>query len=365
MNCASRLRRCISMFATGFLCFPVMMLFVCDGANAGTEKSVRATRVVVVSDLNEGYGSARYSPEVDTAVSRTISLKPDLVISTGDMVAGQRLNPTLERGGVEAMWQAFHEHVTNPLQNAGLPFAVTPGNHDASSGERFKLEREIYRDQWSARKPQLEFLDDTHYPFHYAFRVGEVLFISLDATHVGHLSHTEKAWLQALLEKHGARFRQRVLFSHVPLWPFSVGRERDFLGDHELEAILQRGKVDLYLSGHHHSYFPGYKDGVRYVSQGCLGAGSRSLLGTDYRSPKSITVIDFYPDGEIRIDAYQDADFKRIVERRTLPTRVESKWATIIRDDLAADSPASTLGMRPGMANRVRRQRRRDFRLWH
>ena len=313
-----------------------LLLIACVSFGQPAPADVRgATRVVVISDLNESYGSVRYSPHVDAAVERTITLKPDLVISTGDMVAGQRLAPPLTRGQIEAMWVAFHRRVSDPVAKAGLPFAVTPGNHDASSGERFRLEREIYREQWLPRKPAVEFLDATHYPFHYAFRVGDVLFVSLDATHVGHLSHAEKSWLQALLEGEGTRFRQRVVFSHVPLWPFAVGREADFLGDHELEKILQRGNVDLYLSGHHHAYYPGYKNGVRYVSQSCLGAAPRPLLGTTETHGRSITVIDLDASGAIRVEAYGGPEFTRRIARSALPARVESRWATILRDDLA------------------------------
>jgi len=81
------------------------------------------TRVVVVSDLNESYGSTRYSAAVDDAVRRTVALAPDLVISTGDMIAGQRLSPPLNAGEVRAMWEAFDRHVTTPLAQAGLPVA--------------------------------------------------------------------------------------------------------------------------------------------------------------------------------------------------------------------------------------------------
>jgi 3',5'-cyclic AMP phosphodiesterase CpdA len=299
------------------------------------------TRVVVLSDFNESYGSVRYSPHVDGAVERTIALAPDLVISTGDMVAGQRLAPALALGELDAMWQAFHQRVSDPLAQAGLPFAVTPGNHDASSGERFRLERGVYREQWLPRKPAVDFVDAGHYPFYYAFRVGDVFFVSLDATHVGHLSRAEKDWLRVLLAAAGPRFRHRVVFSHVPLWPFAVGRETDFLGDHELEAILQQGKVDLYLSGHHHAYYPGYKDGVRYVSQGCLGAAPRPLLGTEERPERTITVIDFDAVGAIRVEAYRGPGFTQIVSRRTLPARVESRWATLVRDDLAGAASAA------------------------
>lgn len=294
-----------------------------------------ATRVVVLSDFNESYGSTRYSTQVDEAVERAAALKPDLVISTGDMVAGQRLAPPLDRGEMEAMWRAFHARVSDPLARAGLPFAVTPGNHDASSGERFRLEQAIYREQWLPRKPAVAFIDARNCPFHYAFHVGDVLFASLDATHVGHLSRAEKHWLRGLLEKEGPRFRQRVVFSHVPLWPFATGRERDFLGDRELESILQRGRVDLHLSGHHHAYYPGYKDGVRYVSQGCLGAAPRPLLGTQALPPRSITVIDFDATGEIRVEAYHGHGFAQPIVRTELAPRIESRWATIVRDDLA------------------------------
>jgi len=293
------------------------------------------TRVVVVSDLNESYGSTRYSPEVDEAVRQTIELAPDQVISTGDMVAGQRLSPTLDHDEVRAMWQAFDRHVTMPLARAGLPFAVTPGNHDASTGTRFAVERELYRAQWLPRKPALDFVDAADYPFNYAFRMHDTLFVSLDATHVGHLSTQSKRWLEQLLQQQGSKYQHRVVFSHVPLWPFAVGRERDYLGDHELEAILQRGKVGVVLSGHHHAYYPGYKDGVRFVSQGCLGAAPRALLGTSQPSSRTITVIELEANGHVRIEAYGGTGFDRPVPRSTLPPKITAHGTTMVRDDLA------------------------------
>jgi hypothetical protein len=251
------------------------------------------------------------------------------------MVAGQRTAPPLARPQLAAMWQSFHAHVSDPLARAGRPFAVTPGNHDASAGERFRLERDVYREQWLPRRPRVDFVDDSGYPFRYAFRVGDVLFVSLDATHVGHLSGAEKTWLRRLLQTEGPRSRSRVVFSHIPLWPFAVGRERDFLGDRELESILQQGRVDLHLSGHHHAYYPGYKDGIRYVSQGCLGAAPRPLLGTSGASVRTVTVIDFDPNGAIRVHALRGSDFAEPVPLAELPPRIESPWATLVREDLA------------------------------
>jgi 3',5'-cyclic AMP phosphodiesterase CpdA len=293
------------------------------------------TRVVVLSDFNESYGSVRYAATVGDAVRRTVALRPDLVISTGDMIAGQRLAPPLSADAVGAMWQAFHQQVTEPLARAGLPFAVTPGNHDASSGARFALERDIYRAQWAPRKPALDFVDASGYPFQYAFRVRGALFVSLDATFVGHLSAPQKQWLDGLLQAEGQQATHRVVFTHVPLWPFAVGRERDYLGDPELDAILQRGRVGLFLSGHHHAYYPGWKDGVRHVSQGCLGAAPRPLIGTASPAPRTITVIELGADGTVQLDAYGGAGFDEVVPRSTLPPRITAHGSTLLRDDLA------------------------------
>lgn len=293
------------------------------------------TRVVVLSDFNGSYGSVDYIESVHAAVRRTIALRPDLVISTGDMIAGQRIQPRLTRDPLVAMWDAFHRHVTTPLQQAGLPLAVTPGNHDGASGSRFALEREVYREQWLARRPALDFVDARGYPFDYAFRLRGNLFVSIDATFVGPLSPTQRAWVEHVLREGGRDAGQRIVFSHVPLWPFAAGRERDYLGDRQLEAILQRGHVGMVLSGHHHAYYPGFKDGVRYVSQGCLGAAPRPLLGTTAPTERTLTLLELDADGGTRIEAYGSAAFDRPVARESLPREIRTPVATLLRDDLA------------------------------
>lgn len=134
-----------------------------------------ALRVVVISDLNGSYGSTSYSKRIPVAIQRIIEMKPDLVISTGDMVAGQR-KPVLGAGEVRAMWAGFHRVVSDPLAQAGIPLAVTPGNHDASAYGGFEGERKIFGDEWRARKPDLRFLDGADYPFFYAFEMEGVRF---------------------------------------------------------------------------------------------------------------------------------------------------------------------------------------------
>jgi 3',5'-cyclic AMP phosphodiesterase CpdA len=303
---------------------------------AGAGRAVaEPLRVAVISDLNGSYGSTNYESTVDGAVRRIVQMKPDLVISTGDMVAGQR-RPHLSRTQVEAMWRSFHTHVSEPLAKASIPLAVTPGNHDGSAYHGFEHERQIYGEQWTARKPAVDFVDATHYPYHYAFATGDALFVSLDATTLGELPPEQMAWLKDLLARHGNRYRQRVVFSHVPLWPFAQRREREFIGDPALEQILRDGRVDLYLSGHHHAFYPGHKDGIHLVSQSCVGAGPRRLIGSAERSARAITVIEI--DGaQLRLAALQEPDFTRPIDWRSLPERVRSQAAELIRADLVED----------------------------
>ncbi len=299
-------------------------------------------RVAVISDLNGSYGSTRYDADVDRAVERIIQLRPELVISTGDMVAGQR-RPHLTRAELEDMWTVFHAHVSEPLRQAGIPLAVTPGNHDASAYAGFTLEREIFEAQWKSRPPEVDFVDGDAYPFFYAFAVGQALFISLDATVVGKLPDRQMRWLRALLSRHGDDFSRRVVFSHVPLWPLARGREREYIGDPGLQTLLADEDVELYLSGHHHAFYPAEHHGIAFVGQSCLGAGPRPLIGTDHRSSRSFTILEVGPD-TILVSAYRAPEFDDVIDWTTLPERVRSPAAELLRADLAT---ASAIG--PGV----------------
>jgi 3',5'-cyclic AMP phosphodiesterase CpdA len=301
--------------------------------------AIAALRVAVISDLNGSYGSTRYEATVPDAVRRLVELQPDLVISTGDMVAGQRLHPPLAEPVIKAMWASFHDVVTEPLAKARIPLAVTPGNHDASAYATFAMERETFRREWLARKPAVRFVDDTGYPFRYAFAAGNVLFVSLDVTRVGAIDADEKRWLDELLGREAPRFRHRVVFSHLPVYPFTHGRETEVSADHELERILRRHGVEVYLSGHHHAFYPGYREGILFVSQACLGAGPRALLGAGTRSERAITLLEVADDGRLTVRALAAPDFTREIDRSSLPRSIASRYGTLVRDDLR---PATT-----------------------
>jgi 3',5'-cyclic AMP phosphodiesterase CpdA len=296
-------------------------------------------RVAVISDLNGHYGSKQYHAAVPRAIARIREMKPDLALCLGDMIAGQRRRPPFTRPELKDMWRSFHSVVSDPLESAGVPFAVTPGNHDASAYPGSAPERQVFQEEWKARKPGVEFVDARGYPFQYAFAAGPVLFIALDGTRTGTADQSAKQWLKRLLTERAAGYRWRVVFSHVPLFPFVHADQRETVSDPELEAILQQGGVHVVLSGHHHAYYPGVAGGIIWVSQACLGSGPRTLSGASKASPRAFTLIDFPAQGRLRIDALREPDFREAVDLRDLPGRIRAPRRELVRLDRVMSAP--------------------------
>ena len=290
--------------------------------------------IAVISDLNGSYGSTEYNKPIPAVMSHITGLKPDLVISTGDMIAGQRFRPLLKRPQLEAMWAAFHSKVSDPVNAAGIPLAITAGNHDASLSKKFRLERDIYAEQWEPRVPKVNFVEQAQYPFYYAFEIKDVLFVGLDASIVGPLSAKQFSWLRSLLEKSKGKFRQTIVFSHLPIWPVAQNREHDIIGDSKLEALLVSYQVGLYLSGHHHAYFPGYKDGMLYVSQARLGSGRRKYIGSNLSSKRGFTLIKIDANNRIQVNGYNASNINQPIDIKSLPREIKSQRARLIREDL-------------------------------
>lgn len=285
--------------------------------------------VAVVSDLNGRYGSTEYDEEVDAAVDWiTGPLQPDLVVSTGDHVAGQR-----EGLDYAAMWRAFHAAVTEPFRRAGIPFAPTPGNHDASAVEAYAPERHRYIEEWSERRPSVQFDGSGRYPLYYAFERGPALFISLDITVPGPLPDEQMQWLRSVLERHEDK-PAKIVFAHLPLVPFAEGRESEIVGDPELEALLDERGVDAVLSGHHHAYYPGRRGDIKMIGMACLGGGPRKLIGTDRESRQSVALLKISPDGGIQVSARHGPAMQKRVDRRHLPRALRHDDWTVWRLDV-------------------------------
>lgn len=299
--------------------------FLAASAAAGLVPAVaRAAGPVtlaVISDLNGSYGSTDYDPVVHAAIRSIRELRPDLVICTGDMVAGQKSGPHLSDDQIAAMWQAFHAAVTQPLAEDGIPMLVTPGNHDASGYPGFEAERRAFDRTWVANAPKVELLDGERYPFRYAASHKGVLLIGLDVAVTGPLPVEEMEWLDQILREEGARHSLRLVFGHLPIWPVTQGRENDIIGDPDFLDILARHRVDAYLSGHHHAWYPAQQDGVRLLAQACLGAGPRKYIGGG-RAERCFGLLRIDSDGKLHVESRAAPDFASQIDHSRIPARI-------------------------------------------
>lgn len=281
----------------------------------------------IISDLNSSYGSTTYATEVHRAVDALIAAPPDVVLIPGDMVAGQQ-------SGLDyaAMWAGFHAAVTDRLTAAGIPVLPSPGNHDASAYSGYSAERAAYTTAWAGRLPNLPAVDVTNWPFRHAWRVDDVLLVALDDTKVGPIDAAQRTWLEGLL---APAARGKVVFGHVPLHPFTVGRETEVLADAALETVMRDGGTDVFVSGHHHGWYPGWHDGLRVASMPCLGSGARALIGTSTTAPKALVRLTVGSQGGIdHLEAYEGTTMSAQIPRASLPTQLSYGGVTVVREDL-------------------------------
>ncbi len=302
-------------------------------------------RIAVISDLNSAYGSTSYEPEVHKALGFIPSLQPDLVLCSGDMVAGQ--SSKLTNAQIEAMWGAFDRVVAQPLRQARIPLGFTLGNHDASGALdqnrrfRFQNERDLAANYWRnpAHDPGITFLDKSDFPFYYTFTQNGVFFLVWDGS--THQIPAEKlAWVEKALASAPARqAKLRLAIGHLPLYGVAEGRNKPgevMANAEQLRALLEKYKVHTYVSGHQHAYYPGRRGNLELLHTGLLGAGPRALIGQERRSPKTLTILDFtfVQPGQVQYTTYDMKDLSP-VRLESLPRFLLGHNGRVIRRDLA------------------------------
>lgn len=258
----------------------------------------RILRLAIISDMNGRYGSDFYDEEVVRGIDMIIEERPDIVINAGDMVAGQKAKLNYRK-----MWAGFHANVTDRLKEAGILMAQVPGNHDGSAYEKYAKEREIYIDEWNARKPALDYVDDSLYPLNYSFKLNGVFFIALDSTTLDPLPDDEYAWLENQLVNNPSEYGP-VIIIHVPLFPITTIKPTEILRDSRLPDLFSKYGVQLVISGHQQAYFPAHLGGVTYVHAGALGGGPRPVRQNDGIAPKTLTFVNLYAHHAPYIDTH-------------------------------------------------------------
>jgi hypothetical protein len=309
-----------------------------SGAAAAPDRSIRA---VVFGDFNGPYGSTTYNRVVGQVVRRIVSeWRPDIVLSAGDLVAGQKGDLPASR--FPQMWRAFDAAVGGPLRVAGIPLGVALGNHDASAardsrgGYRFGRERDAAAAYWRdpAHRPRLAYRDGGRFPFYYSFMVDGIFVLVLDATtHVVQ----DPAWvLGALRSRDAAGARLRIVMGHLPLYGVAAGRSKfgEVVEDGEgWRQQFEANGIDLYLSGHHAAYYPAHRGKLRLLHSG--GVGARPYVGHPHiRSRSTVTLMEVDPERRAVALTTFDARTGDRVDLAALPRCISGYNGSIFRVDV-------------------------------
>jgi 3',5'-cyclic AMP phosphodiesterase CpdA len=295
-------------------------------------------RLVAISDLNSAYGSTSYLPQVTRAISLIPGWQPDLVLCGGDMIAGQKQGLGRER--LRAMWASFDRQILQPLRRAGLPVAVTMGNHDASGSRvggrySFPLDREEARRYWSSQRDRLglRLLDADAFPFAYSLRQDDLFLLVWDASSAT-VPAEQLAWAERALASPAARSaRMRFVMGHLPLHPVGRGRERGgnvLAQAGPLQELMERHRVGAYISGHHHAYFPARVGSLDLIALGALGSGPRPWLGQTAAPIHTLTVIDLFDAAPAPVLTTYDMTSLRPLPLAALPPRIVTPSGVVL-----------------------------------
>ena len=293
-------------------------------------------RIALISDLNASYGSTHYISQVHRGVKVLQGLKPDLVLCAGDMVAGQKLGLTTHQ--LDGMWAAFNQSVLKPLRSAGEPFAPCMGNHDASSIKQqghylFSLDRQRAEAFWNQQKNQLglSLIEASHFPFRYSIMQAGLFGLILDASSAD-IPAGDLAWAEEQLSTSTAKQANlRLVMGHLP--PYPISQRKDRAGEvlnqpQQLMALLERHDVDLYVSGHHHAWFPGRVGKINLLSLGSMGSGPRQRLNDQHPPTQTLTLLDVFNSNGEMIETTIDINTLEILRPEALPEALTPERTT-------------------------------------
>lgn len=315
----------------------------------GKLPSTKILRIGVFGDLNGSLGDPNYDRTVTSGMQLMLNRPIDLFISTGDMTSGEDYKFSLPESRFPEMWRSFEKQILSPILDKNIPFAPSPGNHDASIAR----ERVYYKSFWDSRRPKVQMVSDEMFPFYYSFTFQGVFFIAMDDVLTGKLADrafnnkTQKEWIKEQLNSQLAQSSvARIVYGHVPLYPvlsksrhasgnsgkyYEILRQEQLgMSSNSLEGIFKDANVSLVVFGHSHAYYPGVvhhdnealEDALPVLSMPCLGQGNRYLdQRTSTRSDRGFAEIEIdLSNGKIKYDVTTYAG--QLVPKSSLPESI-------------------------------------------
>jgi len=238
-------------------------------------------------------------------------LKPDFVLTVGDMIEGYNDDTTQ----ISNEWEEYLTLV-EPLT---APIYYTAGNHDLWSD----LSASLYA----------EYIEKPYYSFNHR----DLHFVFLDNSRLdtwANLSKEQMKWLKKDLKKN-RKATYTFVFYHKPFWFETIADGKPGI----LHDIFLKYGVDAVFTGHYHRYFSGKYDGILYTSLGSSGGGSQPApTGLHYHfawvtvDEQDIHIAPIKMGSVLTWDDITAADWYRIAE--IYSTGIEFAASTELSDEL-------------------------------
>jgi hypothetical protein len=212
-------------------------------------------RFAVVGDRTGGHRGGVFA----LAVERLNWLRPDFVLSVGDLIEGYR------KEDLAAEWAEFQGLVGKLT----VPFFYVPGNHDYG---------EHRNKAWNER------FGRSYYHFQYKGVLFLVLNSNIDGEK-GRLGAAQVAEVRKVLREH-ADARWTFLFLHHALWADPAVDRGDWL---DVEKALAGRRYTVFC-GHGHTHHKWVRQGANYYMMATTG-GASGLTGPRYGMMDHVTWV--------------------------------------------------------------------------
>lgn len=185
-------------------------------------------------------------------VENLLPFAPAFVLHNGDSVS----NP-LENDEWVNFWS-----VTDLLAGQA-PYFPVKGNHDFKLGGSWR-----FKTYWTNPLNEETFSAST-----YSFQYGNTFFISLDVNRLFIGGSSQYRWLKEQLREAKRRPSVKHCLVHAHFPPFSTSNHgSDFIVlwfRQALVPLFEQYDIDLYMSGHDHTYQHSEVNGIPYLVTGC------------------------------------------------------------------------------------------------
>ncbi|MEW6050669.1 MAG: metallophosphoesterase [Candidatus Zixiibacteriota bacterium] len=204
--------------------------------------SFATTHFIVIGDRTGDHQPGIY----EQAVAEIERLKPDFVLTVGDMIEGYTPDSML----LNQQWDEYF----GVVKSLSMPIYYTPGNHDIT----YDAALPTYRSRVGE-------------PYH-SWDIGNMHFVSVDNSRwekSEQLPVEQLDWLAADLQKNQNAKHMFVMF-HKPFWYNSIATGKP----DTLHNLFVKYGVDAVFCGHFHKYFSATYDGIMYT---CIGSSGGAM----------------------------------------------------------------------------------------